>query len=163
LLSPPAEPSKLDEGQVIEIVQSSVCTETIVGLDCGMDYVVRGRCAEGWVSLKPDMLTKLEGHVEEDSTDALVRVLVLFLFNPENRRQTENGEYTVAEFCNDFWSNNAACAGYVRPNDKATDFPLKHGTWFHLTDLGHGQWSIGLTKCGIDVLNLESSVVAEKS
>jgi hypothetical protein len=106
---------------------------------------------------------KLEGHAEEDSTDALVRALVLFLSNPENKRQTENGEYTVAGFWNDFWSNSAACAGYVRSNDKATDFLLKHGTWFHLTDLGHKQSSIGLTKCGIDVLNLESSVVAEKS
>jgi uncharacterized LabA/DUF88 family protein len=55
--SPEAETLSLDEGQVIEIVQSS----EVVGLDSGID-VVRGRCAEGWVSLKPDLLMKLEGH-----------------------------------------------------------------------------------------------------
>ena len=52
-----AEPSTLDAGQVIEVVES-------VRLDSN---IVRLRCAQGWISLKPHLLIKLEDHRPEDT------------------------------------------------------------------------------------------------
>jgi hypothetical protein len=60
--------------------------------------------------------------------------------------------YLVSAFWNAFWMTSTAGAGYDRPAGRATDFLAKHSDWFHLTDSGHGQSSIGLAQRGIEWL-----------
>jgi hypothetical protein len=117
-----AEPSMLDEGQVIEVTES-------LGLESG---VIRLHFKEGWISLKPHLVKKLKNYQPEDTPEqktvaALKACLKMYndvVFKGEDANLKDQ---LISAWTDAFPSQDAAGVGDIAPSAGSADTAALHG------------------------------------